>query len=215
MRPAWGVRASYKALSSEGNPELVTVLKVVRALGLGKVPSGKVPAVWREDTPLPSGARHASSYDTDILFFLQSAAPPPSCAAFSRSPSHCPPQSTPDRGHRAPHEADLSPHRSGRTASSQQNWGGGGAGGRQPPTNGKGGMRVACPGSTDTIGRVEVVTDASALLSVVFARSSMRRKAPLWLFPWPCPFEIGNALIAMSKRSRIREETILPACAAG
>ncbi len=71
-------------------------------------------------------------------------------------------------------------------------------------------------GRTCTIGRVEVVTDASALLAVVFdepERSSIidATEGATLVAPLALPFEIGNALVAMSKRRRIEEETILPA----
>jgi predicted nucleic acid-binding protein len=63
---------------------------------------------------------------------------------------------------------------------------------------------------------VEVVTDASALLAVVFdepERSSIieATEGATLVAPTALPFEIGNALIAMSRRGRIEEETIFPA----
>ena len=71
-------------------------------------------------------------------------------------------------------------------------------------------------GPTSRIGRVDVVTDASALLAVVLnepERDSIivATQGASLIAPQALPFEIGNALIAMRKRRRIEEDVILPA----
>jgi predicted nucleic acid-binding protein len=69
---------------------------------------------------------------------------------------------------------------------------------------------------TCTIGHVEIVADASALLAVVLdepERGSIidATVGATLISPMALPFEIGNALVALRKRGKLSEDAVLPA----
>jgi predicted nucleic acid-binding protein len=66
---------------------------------------------------------------------------------------------------------------------------------------------------------MEIVTDASALLAVVLDEPERRSiieatEGAALMAPSALPFEIGNALTAMHKRGRIRQDAVLSAWSA-
>ena len=75
---------------------------------------------------------------------------------------------------------------------------------------------LASSASTCTIGHMEVVVDASALLAVVLdepERGSViaATVGATLISPMALPYEVGNALVALRKKSLLEEAEILPA----